>query len=701
MTRGTARLALILAGLAQYSSAAYIQSTPCPGDTTGIWAPWEGHNFTFANVKLAKSSNGTNILSFDLRKLAPENRCDGAPKNVSIVLGTGSTFTSSDMTHHAPQDAQVQCASPWNVAELVVPVTTEIGPILSFSTIQLEVQATLGRPAETFCVAGNAVVAAGSATQRSLRYGPVGVLLFVLLAEVAEVLFGRYVRSNGRRGLWDNARQCLLYLQFVFLFSTLGLNYPTFFQPVVSHLNGPSLLLPGPLRYGTVYSSINDGIYEFNGTYGGTYGIELMHQMVGAPKTMVTWYNMVIAVLIIIIIAAFCLEVSRCWSRHSPATGMHLSRPSNGRLAAISKAMLSCFALPICTLSFYQVHYARKFPVHHTAFALGMIVVVLLSFVWLFTRIRHDSFSAVETPRSQVHIRREELHVLLGFVLTIIRSAAIAWLDSPPLAQLVLLCACEAVSALSDWYFEATTLVSMSSAGFRSVALAPMFAFLPGVTAESTRNIIGCSILALHAAALLFVFCLPCAYRLLAICVCMTREDEQEAPAYGLRQLKRRPNSNLNLLQGSFEEPEQRQLADLTKPTFYRQPSKSRIELLTTTNPDRVSDASSSSLVDAIHVAAVDEEAIDSWNRNDIVALDSRWHDFSFRESDLIYAPRGRQQIFVADASTQHEAAIGGRMSATRKSYQRAVSWLSSRVTKEPKGFQVVRPQLDPRNDFD
>lgn len=125
------------------------------------------------------------------------------------------------------------------------------------------------------------------------------------------------------------------------------------------------------------------------------------------------------------------------------------------------------------------------------------------------------------------------------------------------------------------------------------------------------------------------------------------------------------------------------------------------MDLLTATNPDRASDASSSSSIDAIHVAAVDEEANDPWNRNVILSLDSRWHDFSFRESDLIYAPHGRQQTFAVDGSTQDEAANGDAKSIIRKSYGRAVSWLSGRATQEPKGFQVVRPQIGSRSDSD
>jgi hypothetical protein len=53
-----------------------------------------------------------------------------------------------------------------------------------------------------------------------------------------------------------------------------------------------SLSLAGPVTHGKVYSGVADGIYSINGTYGGTTGLEHMHQIVGAPSTIDTWVNM-------------------------------------------------------------------------------------------------------------------------------------------------------------------------------------------------------------------------------------------------------------------------------------------------------------------------------------------------------------------------------------------------------------------------
>jgi len=54
-----------------------------------------------------------------------------------------------------------------------------------------------------------------------------------------------------------------------------------------------SLFLAGPVIHGKIYSGVADGIYSINGTYGGTTGLEHMHQIVGAPSTIDTWVNMV------------------------------------------------------------------------------------------------------------------------------------------------------------------------------------------------------------------------------------------------------------------------------------------------------------------------------------------------------------------------------------------------------------------------
>ncbi|KAI0453322.1 hypothetical protein F5B21DRAFT_525874 [Xylaria acuta] len=103
---------------------------------------------------------------------------------------------------------------------------------------------------------------------------------------------------------------CLYHLQFIFLTGALILLYPRFYQLVVNHLiRFPLLGSSNALTKDVTYPSVNDAIYEINGTYGGTYGLEPMTQIVGAPMTMGLRVNMVILTIFISIAIALLLEV--------------------------------------------------------------------------------------------------------------------------------------------------------------------------------------------------------------------------------------------------------------------------------------------------------------------------------------------------------------------------------------------------------
>lgn len=139
-----------------------------------------------------------------------------------------------------------------------------------------------------------------------LRYFPLGIFLFVLVVGAIRSLVNLPAPDDEdnvpRLGDGDgdededapdpqpvlpNVGDCLQYLQHIFLGASLSLFYPGFLIPVAGRVSWSSLFSGGILTYGHAdYASISDGIYERNGTYGGTFGLETMAQIVGAPATM-------------------------------------------------------------------------------------------------------------------------------------------------------------------------------------------------------------------------------------------------------------------------------------------------------------------------------------------------------------------------------------------------------------------------------
>lgn len=175
----------------------------------------------------------------------------------------------------------------------------------------------------------------------------------------------------------------LSHLRFVFLTSCLSLQYPGFLQPVISNLHWFSLFNKGPLTQGRVYAGVVDGIYEVNGTYGGTFGFEHMHQIVGAPMTADTWWNCLIALSVVSGLAVSLYQMSRVFAQWLKTHRTSSSHNLSTGVDYVLRVVLSCFALPLCSMAFYQVNYAKVLPIQHTASAIGALAAVLAAFVWL------------------------------------------------------------------------------------------------------------------------------------------------------------------------------------------------------------------------------------------------------------------------------------------------------------------------------
>lgn len=371
-----------------------------------------------------------------------------------------------------------------------------------------------------------------------LRYFPLGIFLFVLVVGAIRSLVNlpppedddSVPRLGGSDGDEDedtpdpqpvlpNVGDCIQYLQHIFLSASLSLFYPGFLIPVAGRLSWSSLFSGGILTYGHAdYASISGGIYERNGTYGGTFGLETMAQIVGAPATMGTWLNMVFLFTIVLIISAFLIEAFWFFQRiRRPASAISWTARIQQTGRQVLQVALSYFIVPLISLSVYQLIHASWLPLYHTVLAALLIFVTIASLTWLFRSLPTRSLGVLLFNRDKQYSRMtngghqaDVLFVHMLFILNFIRGVAIGGLQFSGLAQLVALAACEVIMIICIAALQVYPTFSLGTitAVARLFVLLAMVAFIPGVASDRTRHVVGYIILLLHASILVLGFLL-------------------------------------------------------------------------------------------------------------------------------------------------------------------------------------------------
>lgn len=373
-----------------------------------------------------------------------------------------------------------------------------------------------------------------------LRYFPLGIFLFVLAVGATRSLVNLpppddednipRVHVGGVDGDEDedapdpqpvlpNVGDCLQYLQHIFLGASLSLFYPGFLIPVAGRLSWSSLFSGGILTYGHAdYEGISDGIYERNGTYGGTFGLETMAQIVGAPATMGTWLNMVFLFTIFLIISAILIEAFWFFRRvRRPATTVSRTVRLQQTGRQVLQVALSYFIVPLIALSVYQLIHASYLPLYHTVLAAMLIAIAIGSLTWLFRSLPTRSLGVLLFNRDKQYSRMAEggdqadsLFVRMLFILNFIRGIAIGGLQFSGLAQIVTLAACEVIMIICIAALQVYPTLSLGTitAVARLAVLLAMTAFVPGVASDKTRHVVGYAILLVHACVLVLGFLL-------------------------------------------------------------------------------------------------------------------------------------------------------------------------------------------------
>jgi hypothetical protein len=359
----------------------------------------------------------------------------------------------------------------------------------------------------------------------------------------------------------------LQYIQFIALTGGLTLNYPGFYQPIVSKVSWSTLMFNESfVSNGNGTNSLVDGIYVTNGTY----GLDNIRQLVGMSEVDDVWAGMAVWLLVILGVSMAFIQIGffvRWAYRHINNTQEEDLRAKNMPFSVgnVIRIVFNYFLLPIVALSMFQLVVAGSSPAYTVALASVMLVLIVGFAGWLFYVIvsaRPKSYLFDDLPTVLLYGSLYNTYsdnaapfALVPLLLTFIRGVAIGAVQPSGIAQLVLLAICEVITVLTLHAFRPFhSPTSMNAfhtffAVLKFATILLMISFAPslGIT-EGPKGWIGYAILLMHAIVLIFGFFLNAIQTIVEVAARMAGAGGDESGAtrgglvkvFGMRQLSRR-----------------------------------------------------------------------------------------------------------------------------------------------------------------
>ena len=420
----------------------------------------------------------------------------------------------------------------------------------AFTTITAILKVTAGDADAVACVEASVTPDLGGTLQNVLTYIPLVILILVAVATACAAIFSpwgsadvfRWTSNYGRdadllRLVTPGFGDCLQYIQFMILAGSLSLDYPGFYQPVVSQVSWSALMFNESfVSHGKGTQSLVDGVYV---VANGSYGLDRMSQLVGMTADKDIWAGMVVWLLVIL--AAFIVLIQGgfvCqWGyRHISRTQEEDLRAKNIPFTVGNsiRIVFNYFLLPIVSLSAYQMVVAS----HSPSATVGLAAVLLFAcagfaarLLWLVasTRPRSYLFDDLPTvllygPLYNTYSDNAATFALVPMMLTFIRGIAIGAVQPSGIAQLVLLAICEVILILTlnaFRPFHSPTSMNAFHTFFAAVRLLTILlsvAFVPSLGVKAgPRGWIGYVILFMHAIVLVFGFFLNACQTLIEV----------------------------------------------------------------------------------------------------------------------------------------------------------------------------------------
>ena len=388
------------------------------------------------------------------------------------------------------------------------------------------------------CVSASITPDLGKTVSSLLTFLPALILLVVGIATVSAAIFSpwgtvdifRWTSNYGRdadllRLITPGFGDCLQYIQFVVFTGSLSLNYPGFYQPVVSRVGWSVLMFNESfVSHGNGTQSLTDGVYSVNATY----GLDGMRQLVGLTANKDIWAGMMIwllaitAALVVLSQLGFvCRWVYRYITNIQEEDLRAKNAPFTGGL--VIRLVFSYFLLPLVALSMFQFVIAGQSSAATVGLAALTFILVIcftLWLLWIIASVRPRSYLFDDLPTVLLYgplyntfSDHAAAFALVPLMMTLLRGIAVGAVQPSGIAQLVLLAICEVISILTlnaFRPFQSPTSMNAIHTAFaivRLVAIMLSVAFVPSLSVgDSPRGWIGYVILLMHAITLFVGF---------------------------------------------------------------------------------------------------------------------------------------------------------------------------------------------------
>lgn len=538
---------LLILSLSTQASAAYIQFQDCYDqiDAQDVSQLSSFHSWGLGTA--LESKDGTSMLTFNITNHYDGNwTCTDLINNNVTVAVKLTTLAASES--YAVQIEEEGCVLQHptfrngTVSMTRFSVQHEIkhpGPLAAYD-IRIHLN---GADGKIFgCLNAFLTPSIDITTIEIAQWTPIAILILVVLCavwreisnltqvhshdEIVQQSSPQETSQGSSRAYLTRIADCLSYIQFIFFSGALSLNYPGFLQPMVSPSSWSTLMFSkGPIITYSHYPGIKDGIYEMNGTFGGTAGLEHMTQIMGAPATTATWTNVMSLAFFLFVGLTLIIQVglkltwSRDWFRSTSSWTVEGHRAHGQKATAwiVIQVFISYFLFPIVAWTTYQLDHVMFFPIYYTV-AVIMVVCLLIGGCWWALAERSpknmgylliDGFENRERPVSS---RTQDLYTVITFVLIFLRAVAIGGLQVVGAVQLLVLVGCEIIQlALSAWTrpnSSWTTRTNLLTCARLSVLLF-FSGMLPDLANFATRAALGYTVLVLHAVVLFGLFLGP------------------------------------------------------------------------------------------------------------------------------------------------------------------------------------------------
>ncbi|KAK4165835.1 putative flavin carrier protein 3 [Cladorrhinum sp. PSN259] len=420
-----------------------------------------------------------------------------------------------------------------------------------------------------------------------LKFLPLLVLVLVGAATVFAAIFSPWGTSDifhwssnyGRdpdllRLVTPGFGDCLQYIQFIVLSGALTLNYPGYYQPMVSQASWSALMFNQSFVTNTTgWQAVRDGIYFTDDKY----GLGRLAQLSGMGEDqdiwpgMMVWLLVIIAAMFVLVQAGFLGQWLYRSIRKIPEEDLR-AKNIPFTIGNVIRIVLNYFLFPLVALSTFQLVVAGSSQVYTVVLAVLTLVLIIGFGAWMLhliatTKPRAFLFDDLATlllygPLYNTYSDEAVAFTLIPVVLSFVRGIAVGAVQPTGVAQVVLLAVCEVIQILTLHAFRPFhSPTSMNAyhtlfSAIRLITVLLMVAFVPSLgVSEGAKGWIGYAILGTHAAVLVLGFLLNAVQTIVEVLARMLGAGGDDirgqsrgglSKIFGMRQLSRRASRREN-----------------------------------------------------------------------------------------------------------------------------------------------------------